>query len=200
MSIGGTARYSDATHVPPLVVRAVVLANELGFEHSCGPEQGRLLRVLAAGRSRGRIGETGTGCGVGLAWMVSGASEDTTFVSVEREEERATRARALFANHPNVTIVSGDWTAIVDHGPFDLLVLDGGGAGKGDGMPVDPDTLLAANGTLVIDDFTPATSWPPEHDGTRDNARLHWLDNPRVDATEIRTSATSATIVATRRG
>ena len=38
------------THVPPVVVRAVVLANELGFEHLCLPEQGRLLRVLAAGR------------------------------------------------------------------------------------------------------------------------------------------------------
>ena len=60
--------------MPPLVVRAVVLANELGFEYSCLPEQGRLLRVLAAGRAGGRIGETGTGCGVGLAWMVSGAS------------------------------------------------------------------------------------------------------------------------------
>ena len=92
--------YADATHVPPLVVRAVVLANELGFEYSCLPEQGRLLRVLAAGRSAGRIGETGTGCGVGLAWMVSGASPDTTLVSVERDEERAARATALFATIP----------------------------------------------------------------------------------------------------
>jgi predicted O-methyltransferase YrrM len=200
MSAGGTARYADATHVPPLVVRAVVLANELGFEYSCLPEQGRLLRVLAAGRSAGRIGETGTGCGVGLAWMVSGASPATTLVSVERDEERAARASTLFANYPNVTIVTGDWTAILEHGPFDLLVLDGGGAGKGGDTPVDPDVALTASGTLVIDDFTPATSWPPLRDGAPDDARLHWLEHSRVDAAEIRTRATSATIVATRRG
>ena len=53
MSVGGTARYRTATHVPPLVVRAAVLGYELGFENSCIPEQGRLLRVLAAG-TRGR--------------------------------------------------------------------------------------------------------------------------------------------------
>ena len=52
----------------------------------------------------------------------------------------------------------------------------------------------------MIDDFTPATSWPPRSDGAPDDARLHWLEHPRVDAAEIRTSATSATIVATRRG
>ncbi len=200
MSAGGTAQYADATHVPPLVVRAVVLANELGFEHSCLPEQGRFLRVLAAGRAGGRIGETGTGCGVGLAWMVSGAGADTAFVSVERDEERSTRAAALFVDHPNVTIVTGDWTSILEHGPFDLLVLDGGGAGKGDDRPVDPDAILTASGSLVVDDFTPATSWPPQHGGRRDDARLYWLEHARVDAAEIRTSATSATIVATRRG
>ena len=44
MSPGGTARYRTATHVPPLVVRAAVLAYDLGFDDACLPEQGRLLR------------------------------------------------------------------------------------------------------------------------------------------------------------
>ena len=137
MSVGGTARYRTATHIPPLVVRAVVLANELGFEHSCIPEQGRLLRVLAAGRAGGRIGETGTGCGVGLAWLVSGADATTTFVSVERDANLAERAGAVFAEHPNVTVVCGDWSDVLTHAPFDLLVLDGGGAAK-HGDAIDP--------------------------------------------------------------
>jgi predicted O-methyltransferase YrrM len=200
MSPGGTARYRTATHVPPLVVRAAVLAYDLGFDDACLPEQGRLLRVLAAGRSGGRIGETGTGTGVGLAWMVSGADAATSFVSVERDEERATRAADLFADHPNVTVLHDDWRALLAHAPFDLLVLDGGGAGKDGGDPPDPAVALAPGGTLVVDDFTPSAEWPPTHDGAIDGARLHWLEHPMLSAAEVRTTADSVTIVASRRG
>ena len=45
----------------------------MGFESSCLPSHGRLLQVLAGGVGEGVIGETGTGAGVGLAWMASGA-------------------------------------------------------------------------------------------------------------------------------
>jgi hypothetical protein len=55
--------------LPPLVDRAVSLARREGFGNSCRPEQGRLLFALAAGA--GVIGETGTGCGVGLAALVA---------------------------------------------------------------------------------------------------------------------------------
>ena len=48
---------------PPLVQRALAL--ERGFERSCIREVGLLLYVLAAQRGRARIGELGTGCGVG---------------------------------------------------------------------------------------------------------------------------------------
>ena len=199
MSVGGTARYRTATHVPPLVVRAAVLGYELGFENSCIPEQGRLLRVLAAGRAGGRIGETGTGCGVGLAWLVSGADATTPIVSVERDADLATRTAELFAEHPNVTVVHGDWTEILADAPFDLLVLDGGGAAKHDDA-IDPAVALAPGGTLVIDDFTPSVEWPPMYDGGPDAARLHWFEHPLLSAAEIRTTAESATIVASRRG
>ncbi len=67
MSAEGTAAYDGLTDLPPLVQRAVDLARRLGFAYSCRPEHGRLLRALAAGA--GTIGETGTGCGVGLAWL-----------------------------------------------------------------------------------------------------------------------------------
>jgi predicted O-methyltransferase YrrM len=43
------------------------------------PEQGRLLFALAARAQP--IGETGTGCGVGLAWLASGARPGTRLVS-----------------------------------------------------------------------------------------------------------------------
>ena len=48
-----------------------------------------------------------------------------------------TRAAELFAEHPNVTVVRGDWSEVLAHAPFDLLVLDGGGAAKHDDA-IDP--------------------------------------------------------------
>ncbi len=194
MSIGGTAAYRDATDLPDLVRQAVDGA--AGFEFSCQPAQGRLLGLLAAGVTGGVIGETGTGCGVGLAWLAAAARPDVRLVSIERDPLRCAVARRLFAHDDRVTVLCGDWTELAAHGPFDLLVLDGGGQGKGAEPPLDPTAWLAFGGTLVIDDFTPVTAWPPRYEGGPDKARLHWLTHPALLATEIRLTADLATVVA----
>ena len=189
MSVGGTARYRTATHVPPLVVRAAVLGYELGFENSCIPEQGRLLRVLAAGRAGGRIGETGTGCGVGLAWLVSGADATTPIVSVERDAELATRTAELFAEHPNVTVRARRLDARSSRTHRSTCSCSTAAARASTTTPIDPAVALAPGGTLVIDDFTPSVEWPPTYDGGPDAARLHWFEHPLLSAAEIRTTA-----------
>lgn len=97
-----------------------------GVHHACLPEQGRLLEVLARGRSGGLVGETGTGCGVGLAWMASAAGAATRLVSVERDPRLAAAAAEVFQDTPNVAVLEADWTAIARWAPFDLLVLDAG--------------------------------------------------------------------------
>lgn len=199
MSISGTQAYAGLSGLPLIVAQAVELATRMGFEKSCLPEQGRLLSVLAAGRTGGVIGETGTGCGVGLAWIVSAVSSTTRIVSVELDQERATAARELFSGYPNVTVVHGDWRELERYGPFDLLVLDGGGSGKGGEAPFDPLTWLAPNGAFVIDDFTPMEVWPPEHRGVVDAVRMHWLEHPEILATEIRTSPFHSALVGHRR-
>ena len=198
MSLDGTrAHLSGPGDLPPLVDLAAHTAARLGFPYSCRPEQGRLLRTLAAGARR--IGETGTGCGVGLAWLVSGMRAGATAVSVERDPERAAVAAGLFAKPaPQVRVECADWTAIAEHGPFDLLVLDGGGQGK-DGPAADPVRLLRPGGVLVIDDFTPAESWPPLHDGRPDQARLHWLDHPALRTIELALAPDLAVLLCTRR-
>ncbi len=195
MSLGGTAAYRDVYDLPDLVRDAVTAATQAGFDFSCQPAQGRLLALLAAGLSGGVIGETGTGCGVGLAWLAS-AARNVRLVSIERDPLRYDVARRVFAGDNRVTVLCGDWSELARYGPFDLLVLDGGGQGKGDEPPLNPADWLLPGGTVVIDDFTPFTTWPPEHDGGPDIARLHWLAHPDLLATEIRLSANLATIVA----
>ena len=66
-------------------------------------------------------------------------------------------------------------------------------------VPADPDVLLRPGGTLVIDDLTPATNWPPRFDRQVDQARMHWLTHPALDAAELRLAPDLAALVATRR-
>jgi predicted O-methyltransferase YrrM len=198
VTIGGTATYHGRTDLPPLVAAAAQLAERTGFDLSCLPAHGRLLSVLAAGRPGGRIGETGTGAGVGLAWLATAADPSTSLVSVELDPGRAAAARDLFAGTPNVTVLTGDWSELEGHGPFDLLALDGGGGGKSGEEPIEPRRWLAPGGTVVLDDFTPRTAWPPPHpNGGTDDIRVHWLEHPDLVTTEVVTGPTSCTLVGT---
>ena len=201
-----TALYEGWPNLPPLVQKAVQLSLDMGFISSCTPYHGELLAVLARGREGGVIGETGTGCGVGLAWMIAAVSPATRLVSVERDRERAAACRALFAGIPNVTLLEGDWRAIEAHAPFDLLVLDGGGGGKGAGKAAaDPARLLTPGGSIVLDDMHPPLRYWPEESGRELDAhghavvegRAYWLNRPDVFASEVRVHPQVSTLIAT---
>jgi predicted O-methyltransferase YrrM len=101
----------------------------------------------------------------------------------------------VFADDRRVRVRHGDWRELGRDRPFDLLVLDGGGQGKAAEPPIDPAEWLRPGGVVVLDDFTPATGWPPRHDGRVDEARLYWLDHPRLRATEVRVAPGAATLV-----
>ena len=175
--------------LPPLVERAIALAEELGFERSCSREAGRLLQVLAGQRGRARVGEIGAGCGVGSAWILSTLDPAATFVTVEPHRERAAGVARLLANDSNSRVLQARWQDVLPaEAPFDLLFADGGGhATKSDESLLG---LLAPGGTLVLDDLTPGYA---EHDPVRDL----WLRHPRLVAAELRISAREAVIVGT---
>lgn len=59
--------------------------------------------------------------------------------------------------------------------------------------------LLTPGGAVVVDDFTPATGWPPLHEGAPDLARLHWLEHVALHTVELRLAEDLATLVGTRR-
>ncbi|MFF9047325.1 hypothetical protein [Streptomyces parvulus] len=50
----------------------------------------------------------------------------------------------------------------------------------------------------MVDDFTPATTWPPLFEGVPDHPRLHWLDHPALHSTELHLAPDLATVIGTR--
>ncbi|MGW6545970.1 O-methyltransferase [Streptomyces massasporeus] len=180
--------------VPPRVLAAERLAAEAGFEKSCIAEVGRLLRTVAASKPGGVVAESGTGSGVGTAWLHSGLGAGARLVTVERDEELARRAAGVFADDGSVSVLTGDWRLLEPHAPFDVFFCDGG---KRDdpGRVVE---LLAPGGILILDDFTPSAEWPPRFEGEVDELRLFYLTHPELDATEVLTTPTSSAVVAAR--
>jgi predicted O-methyltransferase YrrM len=177
---------------PPLVERALALAERLRFERSSIPEVGVLLHVLAAQRGRARAGEIGTGCGVASAWIVSALPPAVPFVTVERDAERAAAVAELFGEDPRVRVLAGDWHEVMPaEAPFDLLFYDGGGKQHPEVDGEDVVGLLAPGGTVVLDDLTPGRPGP-------DPVRRFWLGHPDLAATEVLTTQTTAAIVAVR--
>jgi len=198
MTRGGNSAYAALKDLPSLVNAAVEVATGQGFDHSCAPEQGRLLAVLSGAFPGRRIGETGTGCGVGLAWMIDAAGPTASYVSVEADATRASAATKLFSKQRSVRIIHGDWHELRDFGPFDLLVLDGGGKGKepGDDPPLDPtDSWLSLGGMVVLDDFVP---FGRPGSSVHDSCRRYWLGHPALRAIEVQLSPTLSTIIGTR--
>ncbi|MGW6309477.1 O-methyltransferase [Streptomyces niveus] len=182
--------------VPERVVAAERIASEAGFGKSCIREVGRLLKVAAAAKPGGVVAESGTGAGVGTAWLHSGLAGGARLVSVERDEELARRAAGLFVDDERVSVLTGDWRLLERHAPFDVFFCDGGGKRDDPQRVVE---LLAPGGLLILDDFTPSSHWPPRFEGEVDELRHFYLTHPDLDASDVLTTPDSSAVVAARR-
>lgn len=187
---------SAPVDLPELVARALDLSRRRGFVTSSRSETGRLLAALAASRS-GVLGECGTGCGVGAAWMLSGARESSRIVTAEVDEQLASVVTDLFAADSRVEVITGDWSALREHGPFSLLFLDVREA-KRSGADMVAD-LLEPGGVVLLDDFTPCATWPPMYEGRVDTMREQWLTDPRFTTVEVMVASDSSVLIAARR-
>ena len=207
------AIYSEI-ELPEIVRKANALANELNFPlmpegrpaghkgppSACIPQVGRLLQVLTSGKPDGRIGEQGTGAGVGTAWLASGLRNGAHLISAEISPTLAARVAYLFANYPNVEIRAGDWHDVMTlNEPYDLLFMDA--MPRGDLVPAKWDLmveLIKIGGQIVMDDLTPVELWPPEWNEIIDGKREFAFANPRVFGTEVRTTSTTSALIVTR--
>jgi len=188
--------YRATAEIPALVQQAKALTRRMRFELSCADEVGRLLHVLAGQLQAGTVGEIGSGCGEGSAWMISALAPSVRFVTVEANDERAEACRAMFAAYANARVLHADWHEILRHGPFDLLFPDGGGAKQN-----EPEVVLRAlrpGGVAVLDDLTPEPMRAVSGEEDADPVREFFLNDPRVAATEILVTPEHAVIVARR--
>ena len=172
---------------PPLVTRALELAAHIGFENSCEDGAGALLHVLAARRGILRVAEIGAG--VGSAWIVSALPPTTPFFTAEIDPGLATAVASLFADDPNVTVLTGTWRETLHaEAPFDLLFVDAGDAKDDADATIG---LLAPGGTVVLDDFSFDVLTPdPRRDG--------WLHHRSLSAIEIWVTPSRRALVAVR--
>ena len=190
-----TGPVSAPTDIPELVASALDLSRERGFITSTRHETGRLLAALAASRE-GTLAELGTGCGVGSAWLSSGAAKGSRIVSAELDPSLAEEVQRLFADVGNVDVVSGDWSTLEQYAPFSLLFVDVRDVMESIDVLAD---LLEPGGIAVLDDFVPSDHWPPIVDGHVDTIREQWLTDERFTAVEMLIDPDASLLIATRR-
>lgn len=127
--------------------------------------------------------------------MLGGLRPDQRFVSIERDA-RLHEAASGLRDLDNVRFLLGDWREILEYGPFTVLFVDVAEA-KDEGAD-EVIRSLATGGIILLDDFTPEDRWPETWRGEPDERRELWLNDPRLAATEILTTPSTATILAAR--
>jgi|SRR5680860_261362 len=187
---------SAPPELPAIVSRAFAVSRKHGDVSFCRNETGRLLATLAASRS-GTLAEFGTGCGVGTAWLRTGARGDSTILTAELDPKLATAAAELFEDDKQVEVLSADWSTLRDRGPFSLLFLDAREP-KNSGADTIID-LVEPGGVVVLDDFTPCELWPPVFAGRVDTLREQWLTDERFTTVEVMVATDASVLIATKR-
>ncbi|WOQ18435.1 cytidine deaminase [Raineyella sp. W15-4] len=180
--------------VPDLVGSALRESLRIGYLDSTRSETGRLLATLAASRT-GTIADLGTGCGVGAAWLRTGASAVTRVVTVERDPRLARSAARLFAG-TGIEVLAGDWRTMDwaghDVAGLSLVTLDMETARDARDRLVD---LLAPGALLVLDDPHPWQDLGTPRDGV---ALQGWMHDGRLLCCEVSVAPDAGVLLCTR--
>jgi predicted O-methyltransferase YrrM len=187
---------SAPPELPEIVSRAFDVSRKRGYVSFCRNETGRLLATLAATRT-GTLAEFGTGCGVGTAWLRSGVRDEADILTAELDPKLAEAAAEIFEDDKQVEVLAADWSTMRDRGPFSLLFLDAREP-KDSGADLIID-IVEPGGIVVLDDFTPCSSWPPVYEGRVDTLREQWLTDERFTTVEVMVAPDASVLIATKR-
>jgi len=171
---------------------------ELGFEMSCEPRTGALLRTLAAAKPGGRLLELGTGAGMSTSWLLSGMTADSTLLTVEQEESLVKVATTHLGDDQRLEIVLDDAGALLDRlaGEHFNLIFADTWAGKFEQLDQTLE-LLAPGALYIVDDLLPQPTWPEGHGPKAQALADRLLADPRLTAVSLDWS--SGILIATRR-
>jgi predicted O-methyltransferase YrrM len=188
-------KMSAPPDLPELVLRALRMSLRRGYVQASRTETGRLLATLAATRT-GTIAECGTGCGVGAAWLRSGAPKSTRVITAEVDPGLAHGVMDMFADD-DIDVMHADWSSLAEHAPFSLIFMDATSAR--DWPREQISGLLDEGGMLVLDDFTPCPTWPPLSRGRVDTLRLEWLSDERFTSVDVMVAEDTSVLIAVKR-
>jgi predicted O-methyltransferase YrrM len=186
---------SAPPELPELVLRALRMSLRRGYVQASRTETGRLLATLAATRT-GTIAECGTGCGVGAAWLRSGAPKSTRVITAEVDPGLAHGVMDMFADD-DIDVMHADWSSLAEHAPFSLIFMDATSAR--DWPREQISGLLDEGGMLVLDDFTPCPTWPPLVRGRVDTQRLDWLSDERFTSVDVMVAEDTSVVIAVKK-
>ena len=149
------------TITQPIIVETLLAqAEKHGFDQSCTPETGALLRTLAASKPHGRLLNLGTGFGVSSAWLLDGMSGDAELWTVDIDEAGSAVAKAHLDRRLRIVVEDAFSFMQGAHAlgqRFDLIFADAM-PGKYDRLDLALD-LLAEGGIYVVDDLSPTRGW-----------------------------------------
>lgn len=166
-----------------------------GYVMTSRNETGRLLATLAATRT-GTMAECGTGCGVGAAWLRTGAGPATRVLTAELDPDLAHPTMQMFADD-DIEVIHADWSTLGERAPFSLIFIDAESARSSPREEIV--AMLETGGMLVADDFTPDSNWPPMTDGHVDVLRQDWLNDDRFVSVDVMVAADTSVLIAVKR-
>ena len=189
---------SAPPELPDIVRRAFDVSRRSGYVSFCRNETGRLLAALAATRT-GTLAEFGTGTGVGTAWLRSGIRDGSrASLTAELDPTLAERRRDdLRRRRPG----RGARRRLVDaarQGPV-LAAVPRRPRAQGRRRRTPIVDLVEPGGVVVLDDFTPCSSWPPVYEGRVDVLREQWLTDERFTTVEVMVAPDASVLIATER-
>lgn len=142
--------------------------------------------------------ELGTGTGLALSWILSGADAQSSVISIDNDPALIDLAKTFFAKDSRLELICQDgnaWIKSYKGEPFDLIFADAW-PGKFD-LLEETLELLVDGGIYIIDDLLQQPNWPEGHKEKVEALIKKLETNEKLNLTKLNWS--TGLIIATKR-